>query len=119
MLDAAKIAQSLFSDGAYESDSSRRMHARVVHRANDAKHHGQPAAVVADSGAFEHNATRSLARDLDVGALWKNCVEVCRENQMRRGASRCRAGARPLTQNVARSEEHTSELQSRLHLVCR
>src|SRR2546422_10268427 len=29
------------------------------------------------------------------------------------------AGAPPFTASTARSEEHTSELQSRLHLVCR
>src|SRR2546422_3388483 len=30
-----------------------------------------------------------------------------------------RAEGRPLADEVVRSEEHTSELQSRLHLVCR
>src|SRR2546422_4378188 len=36
-----------------------------------------------------------------------------------RVAGRCRAARRPDPGNRKRSEEHTSELQSRLHLVCR
>src|SRR2546422_3883091 len=38
------------------------------------------------------------------------------ENHAQRSERQCRA---PGTFGVARSEEHTSELQSRLHLVCR
>src|SRR5687768_18324663 len=35
------------------------------------------------------------------------------------GAERARARGREHARDAARSEEHTSELQSRLHLVCR
>src|SRR5690348_18093010 len=35
------------------------------------------------------------------------------------GHARARAGARPRLAGGARSEEHTSELQSPVHLVCR
>src|SRR2546422_6731762 len=34
-------------------------------------------------------------------------------------SSRATAASRPWTRRAPRSEEHTSELQSRLHLVCR
>src|SRR2546422_5831320 len=35
------------------------------------------------------------------------------------GSLTCRSPSRPRRSRDARSEEHTSELQSRLHLVCR
>src|SRR2546422_7595678 len=37
----------------------------------------------------------------------------------RRGPSSAKIGMTPKSFTMARSEEHTSELQSRLHLVCR
>src|SRR5205809_3589629 len=56
-------------------------------------------------------------------------VELVDERARRPGrsigqAANCRAGHNPhrlfqFEQHYARSEEHTSELQSRLHLVCR
>src|SRR5687768_18355482 len=38
---------------------------------------------------------------------------------VRRTRTRSRVASRPVLSRSARSEEHTSELQSRLHLVCR
>src|SRR2546422_7334963 len=51
------------------------------------------------------------------GRVWPGCSSSSRaRNQHDTGTSRrMYSPARPLT----RSEEHTSELQSRLHLVCR
>src|SRR5687768_17714915 len=61
--------------------------------------------------------SKSAARD---GALRHRATESRRDRQCggRRRVARARARARdqPTTD---RSEEHTSELQSRLHLVCR
>src|SRR5205809_3338451 len=55
---------------------------------------------------------------------WDDCRNVANSSQ--RGASRRWSSASTATNTmiaisapVARSEEHTSELQSRLHLVCR
>src|SRR2546429_5581281 len=44
------------------------------------------------------------------------CTMVAPPATARRQAS---TGSRPLRRPASRSEEHTSELQSRLHLVCR
>src|SRR2546422_8380076 len=60
-----------------------------------------------------------------VGAVWGSAVirppprsdAVSVVASSRRGISGFRVDARPTA--ASRSEEHTSELQSRLHLVCR
>src|SRR3989449_7345206 len=51
------------------------------------------------------------------GRLRRKCGKNTR-SEGRRTRSRCR-GRRAAPQTSSRSEEHTSELQSRLHLVCR
>src|SRR2546422_8605588 len=53
--------------------------------------------------------------------VWGRCSASCsRPSRARRPAPSCRAScADYATSRPRRSEEHTSELQSRLHLVCR
>src|SRR2546422_3889379 len=59
---------------------------------------------------------RSLVEHSDAGGptrCWPGCASVC--DPVHAGAG----NRRPLLHRAPRSEEHTSELQSRLHLVCR
>src|SRR3989442_4665341 len=57
----------------------------------------------------------ALADDVPVAAD----VAVPRAGRRRDAVARAGAAHRPATQAGVRSEEHTSELQSRPHLVCR
>src|SRR2546429_3605733 len=49
---------------------------------------------------------------------WAGCARISRRAR-RCGARKRRSGKGRSAARTARSEEHTSELQSRLHLVCR
>src|SRR2546422_5456872 len=66
---------------------------------------------------FRSLEQRHLARDRVFGAVHPGIVVVAADHPLVR-----RRGARNARDHVVqrlRSEEHTSELQSRLHLVCR
>src|SRR2546429_4552438 len=49
--------------------------------------------------------------------LFRSFSEVCAAE--RNAASNCEGAKKTPLASISRSEEHTSELQSRLHLVCR
>src|SRR2546422_7497733 len=57
----------------------------------------------------------TLFRSLRTASLWEADREICRDQQRSPDRARNPTGGILRT----RSEEHTSELQSRLHLVCR
>src|SRR3989449_8442427 len=62
--------------------------------------------------------TLSLHDALPISPVWCAKWRRAPSNGWRRGATSGRR-ARPTKSPSSRSEEHTSELQSRLHLVCR
>src|SRR5690625_5539560 len=70
-----------------------------------------------DPGADRHGARLVRRPPLTDGPLCRS-VEACAPRRQRRT---CAASAPSVTVGIAtgRSEEHTSELQSRGHLVCR
>src|SRR2546422_5263723 len=55
--------------------------------------------------------------------LFRSCTRIASAGRLQCSRSRSRGGSRQMSERrgnrAARSEEHTSELQSRLHLVCR
>src|SRR5687768_17872773 len=65
--------------------------------------------------------SRRLLRRENLRVLWRNAgrEQVLLHRFGRLGAVADGAGRVDLDQLLERSEEHTSELQSRLHLVCR
>src|SRR2546422_6235332 len=69
---------------------------------------GRPAAVLVSPDEYESwKETRAVQSDREL------------MQEIRRGLRALRRGGRIYTLEELRSEEHTSELQSRLHLVCR
>src|SRR2546429_6572357 len=73
------------------------------------------------STLFPTRRSSDLQRGEQVGARRVGPVEIVQKNHQQRAGRQRPEGVPHLAQQAltARSEEHTSELQSRLHLVCR
>jgi hypothetical protein len=93
LLHAAQVAQSLFANVGDEGDCAGGLYVRFVERADDAEHHGEAAAIVANARAFEDVAFHG---DADVGAFGKDGIKVRGEDQVR-----MRGFARPDSDHVA------------------
>src|SRR3712207_7755998 len=61
-----------------------------------------------------HDAPSDLIRPRLIRKTWRNCARLCASLP-----STCSDCGRKRVQTTTRSEEHTSELQSRQYLVCR
>ncbi len=110
LLHAAQVAESLLADIGNESDRAGRLHMTFIEGARHREDDGEPAAIVADAGAFEHGA---FTRHFDIGAFGKDRVEVRGQDDV---GMRRLAGRTPITLPAAsmRTSCNPSSSKSRL-----